>query len=394
MADADIHEIAANLCVIEGHHPHRMWEDPDIPTIGVYKGASTLYLFDTGVGPQQRKSILDVAEKYGRADEVLILSSHGHIDHLGNNDVVDEIPATTKRNYFPRAGRPGLDSKAFFRAMYERGVPYFDYLDGLDLDAETVCSLLRGVGADDRATPGNVAKLGAAIEAAGVVPAISKFLPGLVVDILMSTYPPVDIRAESIHDYEEIGPAQDITIGQTKWSGWTFGDGEVHVFQTGGHAAGGCVYYVPEHRFLMFADETTGIPIWADTKPANTIRTMQRSLEMMDSGHLTTVCAGHRPMLPLSDDEAHATLNEIIAGARLFTATVRDGIVKHPDGVCIDDLYAELILAAAPESMITLLKRLQFPVFATFLKLTLVNECLLQGYHQGRDAKGRITFRD
>jgi glyoxylase-like metal-dependent hydrolase (beta-lactamase superfamily II) len=392
MADADIHEIAANLCVIEGHHPRRMWEDPDIPTIAIYKGASTLYVLDTGVGPLQRKAILDVAEKYGPIDEALILNSHGHVDHLGNNDVLDDIRATDKRNYFPRAGRPGLDSKTFFRDMYGRGVPYFDYADGLDLDADTVSSLARGVGADDRATPENVAALGACLDAAGIVPAISKFLPGLVVDVLMNTYPPVNIRAESLQDYEEIGPARDITIGQTTWSGWTLGDGEVHVFQTAGHSAGGCVYYVPEHRFLMFADETTGIPIWADTNPANTIRTMQRSLEMMDSGHLTAVCAGHRPMLPVSNEEARATLNGIIAGAREFAATVRDGIAKHPNGVCIDELFAELTAAAAPDSMIAQLKRLQFPVFATFLKLTLANECLLQGYHQGRDDMGRITF--
>jgi glyoxylase-like metal-dependent hydrolase (beta-lactamase superfamily II) len=196
-----------------------------------------------------------------------------------------------------------------------------------------------------------------------------------------------------MQDYEEIGPAQDITVGQTTWSGWTFGNGEVHVFQTEGHSAGGCIYYIPKHRFLMFADETTGIPIWADTNPANTIRTMQRSLEMMDSGHVTTVCAGHRPMLPQSNDEARATLNGIIAGAREFTVTVRDGIAKHPDGVCIDELFAELIAVAAPDSMIAQLKRLQFPVFATFLKLTLTNECLLQGYQQGHDDKGRITFK-
>lgn len=85
VADADIHEITPNLCVVEGHHPRRMWEDPDIPTIAVYKGLSTLYLLDTGVGPWQRKSILDVAEKYGPAHEVLVLTCHGHIDHLGSD---------------------------------------------------------------------------------------------------------------------------------------------------------------------------------------------------------------------------------------------------------------------------------------------------------------------
>ena len=384
MADADIHEITPNLWVIEGHHPHRMWEDPDIPSIVVYRGASTLYLLDTGVGPLQRKAILDLAARGGPVDEVLVLNSHGHIDHLGNNDVVDDIPAARKVSWFPRAGRPGLEPKTFFRAMYERGVPYFDYVDGLNLDADTIASLLRGIGADERATPETVATLGAALEEVGVVPALSRFLPGIVVDILMSTYPPVHAQPESLHDYEEMGPAREIVIGQTKWTGWTVG--EVQVLQTEGHSAGGCVFYVPEHRFMMFADETTGIPIWADTNPDNTVRTMERALEMMDSGHLETVCAGHRPMLPLSGDEARTTVDGVITGAKDFTATVRDAIAKHPDGVCVDELYGEV------GEQLAMFKALQFPVFATFLKLTLTNECLLRGYRQGRDAKGRITF--
>jgi len=54
MTTGDLHEIAPNLIVIEGHHPHAMWEDPDLPTIAAYRGDRTLYLFDTGAGPEQR----------------------------------------------------------------------------------------------------------------------------------------------------------------------------------------------------------------------------------------------------------------------------------------------------------------------------------------------------
>lgn len=90
MTTGDLHEIAPNLVVIEGHHPHAMWEDPDLPTIAAYRGERTLYLFDTGAGPEQRAALLRVAEQLGGAEEVLLLNSHGHMDHLGNNDVLAE----------------------------------------------------------------------------------------------------------------------------------------------------------------------------------------------------------------------------------------------------------------------------------------------------------------
>ena len=148
MTTGDLHEIAPNLVVIEGHHPHAMWEDPDLPRIAAYRGERTLYLFDTGAGPEQRAALLRVAERLGGAEEVLLLNSHGHMDHLGNNDVLAEIPAARRRHLFPLAARPGLDFEAFFGRMYRRGVPYFDYLTGLSIDPAAVASILRAVGAD------------------------------------------------------------------------------------------------------------------------------------------------------------------------------------------------------------------------------------------------------
>ncbi|MGE0300811.1 MAG: hypothetical protein AB7R99_29400, partial [Pseudonocardia sp.] len=61
-----------------------------------------------------------------------------------------------------------------------------------------------------------------------------------------------------------------------------------------------------------------------------------------------------------------------------------------PQGVCIDDLYDELV--AGPSPTIALLKRLQFPVFSTFLKLTLLNHCLLHELPTAVDDRGRTLF--
>jgi glyoxylase-like metal-dependent hydrolase (beta-lactamase superfamily II) len=107
MTRGDLHEIAPNLVVIEGHHPHAVWEDPDLPTIAVYRGERTLYLLDTGVGPDQRAALLRVAEQLGGAEEALLLNSHGHVDHLGNNDVLAGIPAERRRHLIPRASAAG-----------------------------------------------------------------------------------------------------------------------------------------------------------------------------------------------------------------------------------------------------------------------------------------------
>jgi hypothetical protein len=160
-----------------------------------------------------------------------------------------------------------------------------------------------------------------------------------------------------------------------------------------GHSAGGVVFHVPEHRFLMMADETTSIPIWADSDPRNAVATARRALAMMDAGDLDVLAAGHRPLLPVRGDEARGVLRGIVGGAAQFAAEVDAALRRRPEGLAIDDLAADLAATTEPGSIIALLLRLQFPVFATFFKLTLLNHCLLYDLPQGRDAAGRPTFR-
>lgn len=397
MTTGTVHDLADDLSLIEGHHPQSLWDDPDLPTIGVYRRGPRLYLLDTGVGPEQRDAIRKVAARHAGLDEVVLLNSHGHMDHMGNNDVVTELGVATVRHYVPRDARPALDFAGFFRSMYARGLPYFDYLRGLHLDPDRVASLLRALGAGPQLATEDVAALGARLGELGLAPAISPFMPSLVVDILLNTYPPVFPNVAQMVDYESLGPASEIRIGDTTWTGWTFADEqghpEVYALQSRGHAAGGLVFHIPDRGVLLLADETSSVPIWADTVPENTLATLRRALSLLDSGDVTTVCAGHRPMLPADGDEARDALQAVVDSGEEFAATVDTAVAGHPDGVTIDDLYDELVAAAAPGSTIALLVRLQFPVFSTFLKLTLLNHCLLRGFPEGVGADGRPTFR-
>jgi tetratricopeptide (TPR) repeat protein len=119
----------------------------------------------------------------------------------------------------------------------------------------------------------------------------------------------------------------------------------------------------------------------------------RRALAMMDAGDLDVLAAGHRPLLPVRGDEARGVLRGIVGGAAQFAAEVEAALRRRPEGVTIDDLAADLAATTEPGSIVALLLRLQFPVFATFFKLTLLNHCLLYDLPQGCDAAGRPTFR-
>ncbi len=397
MSTGTIHEIADDLFLIEGHHPHTLWDDPDLPTIAIYRRGPRLYLLDSGVGDDQYRAILEVVRGFDGIEEVLLLNSHGHVDHLGNNHVLQAISATRRRHYIPRAARSALDYEAFFAKMYRSGIGYFDYLAGLDLDPERIASLLRTLGASSALTSDDVAVLGHQLNSLGITPALGGFIPSLVVEILLQTYPEVFLSVDTMTDYEDLGPAQAISIGSAEWTGWSFTDDlgalEVQVLQSGGHSAGGVVFFLPEHGFLMLADETSALPIWTDSDPRKIAATATRALSMIDEGHLRQLCAGHKPMLPVVADAARTQLQQILDVGAEFAATVDAVLERNADGLSVDELYDVLVAEATPNSVITISSSLQFPVFATFLKLTLLNHCRLNHYPVGTNTSGRPTFR-
>ncbi|WP_207838296.1 MBL fold metallo-hydrolase [Williamsia soli] len=397
MTTGTIHEISPGLFLIEGHHPHTLWDDPDLPTIAVYRSGTRLYLLDTGVGADQYSAIVDVASRFTGIEEVYLLNSHGHVDHLGNNHVLHEIRSERKYHLIPRDARPGLDYEAFFSRMYKSGIPYFDYLRGLDLDADRIAGLLRTLSGASALTAEDVLALGRQINGLGLSPAVGAFIPSLVVDIILQTYPEVFLSVDTMTDYEDHSPAEDIAIGGTRWTGWSFVNAEgtidVQVLQSAGHSAGGLVYYLPGQKFMMFADETSALPIWTDSDPRNTVATAVKALQMIDEGNLEHMCAGHKPMLPVAGDHARAQLQQIINTEAEFSHAVADALRRHPDGMSIDDLYEVLREEAPSNSVIAVAAGLQFPVFATFLKLTLLNHCRLHEFPVDTDLSGRPTFR-
>jgi hypothetical protein len=171
--------------------------------------------------------------------------------------------------------------------MYGRGKDYFSYIDDLPLPADKISGLLKALGAPS-IPPATLEELGGKMRDSGVLPALNNFIPSIVVDVLMATYPAVFPSLETMTFLEDISAPGPIEIAGAQWSGWRLGNESpaVYVLCSGGHSRGGVVFYIPEHKFLMLADETTSVPIWPDTDPRRVISTAQRAPTMSENGGL------------------------------------------------------------------------------------------------------------
>jgi glyoxylase-like metal-dependent hydrolase (beta-lactamase superfamily II) len=391
----NIHSLASNLVVIEGRHPTLLWEACDVPSIVVYRASKTLYVLDTGVGPEQRAVLEAQIASLGQgAEEIVLVNSHGHFDHLGNNDVVQRSAIPRKRHLISKDSAPDADIRAMLFEMYGRGKDYFSYIDGLPLPAEKISGLLKALGAPS-ISAATLEELGGKMRESGVLPALNNFMPSIVVDVLLATYPAVFPSLETMTFLEDIAAPGPIEIAGAQWSGWKLGDEsvEVHVLCSGGHSKGGVVFYVPEHKFLMLADETTAVPIWPDTDPRRVLSTAQKALTMLDKGGLEWLCAGHFPMVPSNNaKEMQASLQRILGQSGQFSEAVEKEVAAHPEGLTVDELYEGLRKDIPSTSYLNFLISNQFPVFSTFMKLTLLNHLLLYNFPSRKAPQGYTRF--
>ena len=75
-----------------------------------------------------------------------------------------------------------------------------------------------------------------------------------------------------------------------------------------------------------------------------------------------------------------------------FPETVEKEVAAHPEGLTVDELYEALRKDVPSTSYVTFLMPNQFPVFSTFMKLTLLNHLLLYNFPSRKDPQGHIQF--
>jgi glyoxylase-like metal-dependent hydrolase (beta-lactamase superfamily II) len=92
--------LAKDLWLVLGDMP------ADVPNVLIYRKGDRLYLLDSGAGPIIRASILHVLHDIGPVRSFTLLNSHGHADHVGNNDVIRLAQAKETHHYIAKQGWP------------------------------------------------------------------------------------------------------------------------------------------------------------------------------------------------------------------------------------------------------------------------------------------------
>jgi hypothetical protein len=98
-------------------------------------------------------------------------------------------------------------------------------------------------------------------------------------------------------------------------------------------------------------------------------------------------------MVPSNDREVvRASLQRILGQSKQFSDAVDNEFASHPEGLTVDELYEALRKDTPVTSYVNFLLANQFPVFSTFMKLTLLNHLLLYNFPSRKGPGGKVLF--
>ena len=240
-------EIDDRTVLVLGQELDVAHDQPDAANALVHRVGDTLVIVDTGVTTQFRAALLAATRKVGEWSRALVLTTHGHTDHVGNNDLADEL------------GVPA-----------EHYVPARDLGQMLDPGSYWVRSF----------TP-----------IAGVVPLPAP--PALAGNKVVSLFQPLRPFASVTRTYEE-RPLERIRIGSTRFTGWTFVDGAVRVLRSQGHCAGHVIVHLRDSGILHLSDEANGpCGAMADADQLKIQTTIGAAATMFEEGEAAVLTDGH-----------------------------------------------------------------------------------------------------
>jgi glyoxylase-like metal-dependent hydrolase (beta-lactamase superfamily II) len=353
----DIVTLANNLWLVVGDRP------ADVPNVLVYRAGDRLYLIDSGAGSTIRASILQVLHEVGPIQSFTLLNSHGHADHVGNNDLIHKVTARETHHYLSEAGLPLLAARTYFADQFARLSASYDPATGFQ--AHRLRWRFVGV----------VRDLVAA--AVGERRTLEMFF-----FLYLRKFQPIRPSPETIQTYEAL-PRQPLLIGGVPWTGWSFGEDDIWVLEARGHTPDEVLFYLPEHQVLHTADLTFPLfPTFPDSNGSVTQELLSKCRAMTTAGVVRLLTDGHHHQVYQGRQEVLAFLGTLLTEQEHFQAVLREILEEH-EGLTVGQVYAH-VRQRHDDPMVQHYLSLEFPYLPMPLQQIIAVSLLQMGY----EAKG------
>jgi len=291
MALGNIMDIDDRTVLVIGQELDVEKGQPDVGNALLHRVDDTLFLVDTGVTTSFREALTEAIDRVGPWHKLVLLTTHGHVDHVGNNDLPDEWAADrgiTVEHYLPARDLPQmLEPTRYWEATFDRVV--------------------------------------------GVAPLPAP--PSLVADTVVSMFQPLRPFGRTTRSYESL-PLERFSIGSQRCSGWSFADGAVRIIRSQGHCSGHVVVYFRDAALLHLGDEDNGAcGVMQDADQLKLQTALATAAALVEDGSVQQLTDGHSFQVFDKDDAAshlETLLEQSTALQQMALDTVDGQETVHP----------------------------------------------------------------
>jgi len=363
----DIVQLADNLWLVVGDLP------ADIPNSIVYRQSDRMYLMDSGAGPTIRASIMQVLQRLGPVQSFTLLNSHGHADHVGNNDLIHMAQAKETYHYLSEAGLALLDPVPYFADQFYKLSDIYD--PAMGFQAHRLRWRLLGMLRDFL-----------------TLFTSERRVLEMVFSLYLRKFQPLRPSLETIQTYESL-PSQPLTIGGVPLKGWVLGENDVWVLEARGHTPDEVLFYLPEHKVLYTGDLTLPLfPTFPDSDSTVTREMLRKCEAMASSGAVSLLIDGHHHQVYRGKEEVAKFLATLLTEQEHFQALLKEIIEEH-EGLTVGQVYIHIRQRHYDDPVVQHYLSIEFPYLPMSLQQIIAVSLVQMGYKTKGPRRKKCFFQ-
>lgn len=268
---AELEQISPDVYWLPGTMPSDTVKEPDIANAFLIERRGQIYLIDTGVGEGFRHTLTEFLARRP-SDSFTLINTHWHIDHVCNNDLINDVPALNKQHLIHENGAPFLNMTRGFQAQMGFTERFYSPLQ---------------------------AEQGWLRYSAAILRLLSRVSPrvaySLATRVMMRKFGAVRSETPFLQPLR-VADRVPLQIGEFRFQGWQVG--QILVLDDGGHSPDSVVIYDPESKVLFLGDLSYEFnPLWATGTYRHMLENLAAYRSLAAAGHVEILADSHNHRL-------------------------------------------------------------------------------------------------
>lgn len=369
--------IMEDVLMCPGDNKVNCFFKPFVANTFVVKEGNTLFVVDTGAGKRMKEMLIKAVDQLrGDAKKLVLINTHAHVDHIGNNKAIMNLKRFDEKHHLMHeACEKMLDPYKYFPGIYREFDKYYDVFEGPPPPWRFFTRLM-SIGSRQKNLDKMVGLVLKKYEPVESSPETVEFLKRDDMGL-------IEIGSCNVEELKMASNVVSIDLGPRTLRGWKVDSAIIWAEES--HSPDHIMVLFPGKKLLITGDLTIDLfPMFPDhPKSELSIRNMSAIKDLATEEIITTLADSHHDGVCEGMSSINTFLRGIIDRHNSFRNALIscfDGESEGETGETIKSLYRKLRKKRFDNKAVDFHLEHQFPATPTFLKSIISSILLEMGY--------------